>query len=107
MNHKIQLSKKEEELIEEDSKRVIIRPQRDEFAKIAKGDELDCGDLRLLVLSVRDYPRIEDLLRLENFDWLVLDFKDITDAIKEVSDEYKEEVESKIKFLAIEFAVQE
>lgn len=107
MKRKFQLKADEAKLIKGDSKRVIIRPQKDDISKIEKGDELDCGDLRLLVLAVREYPRIEDLLRLEGSDWVVIDVKDITDGIRKLSGEYAREIKSKTKFLAIEFAVQE
>jgi len=106
MNHKIELKTYESGLIENNDKRVIIRPKAGSFAKIAKGDLIECNGHKLLVLGVREYPRLEDLFHVESLDWIAMKVKDAVEGIKKFKEDYSEVIDKDSKFLAIEFSMQ-
>lgn len=106
MNHKIGLKTYEKKLVKRKDKRIIIRPDSKEFVSIAKGDLLECDGTKMLVLDVRDYPRLEDLFHVESLDWIAMEVKDAVEGIKKFQEEYTKDIEKGCKFLAIEFSMQ-
>ena len=104
---KIKLNKKEKKEIKEKDKTVLVRPRNEKFKNLKKGDSLVCEDFNLLVVDIRNYPRITDLMKLENRAWIPTNVGDIVEAIKEYTDLYKSENDNGDEFLAIDFAIQE
>jgi len=103
---KFNLTKKEEKLIKEKDKTIIIRPNDSKFGKIKKGDLLSCDGLKLLILDVRQYPKISALLQIEKREWIPLESREFVDAFSECLEDFKEAHENGDEFLAIEFSIQ-
>lgn len=106
MNMKLKLTKKEDQLIKNGNKTIIIRPNGGKFGKISKGDTINCDGLKLLVLDVRRYPKISALLQIEKREWIPLDSKEFVDVFSECIEDFKEAHENGEEFLAIEFSIQ-
>lgn len=103
----IKLNTEEEDAVRGGDKMVIVRPKTGKFQKINRGDIIKCNGISLLVLDVREYPRITDLFKIEKIEWIPTDAKDIVEAIKEYEDRYTDEKDKKTPFIAVEFSVQE
>ncbi|MBU0976142.1 MAG: hypothetical protein ABIE03_00680 [Patescibacteria group bacterium] len=94
----MELSK--EELVQiEKGKIVIVRPKD---VNVEKGAEVKAGSEIVLVLDIREYPRVEDLFKLEQMDWIATDAADLVEAVKETKERYPEAE----GFFAIELAKQ-
>ncbi|MFC1780539.1 hypothetical protein ACFLY9_02495 [Patescibacteria group bacterium] len=102
----VDLSNVEEELIVRNDRTVLVRPENTFFKGLQKGDILEFNGYNLLVINVRDYPRIEELLKIEPLEWIVTNAKDIVRARQEYSTRFSKERRGGLKFLAIEFAKQ-
>ncbi|MDD3648085.1 MAG: hypothetical protein PHS44_06335 [Candidatus Dojkabacteria bacterium] len=78
---------------------IIVRPKG---TAAEKGAEVDAEGESLLVLDVREYPRAEDLFKLEQLDWIATEASDIVKAVEEMKEKYPEAG----GFVAIELAKQ-
>ena len=106
MKVEFKLKPKERKLIEKSQKTILVRPKNSHNEKVKKGSVLDCGDVSLLVLDVRKYPKVNDLLRIEKLKWVTVEADEMVDAFSECLNEFKDEHENGDEFLAIEFSVQ-
>lgn len=102
----IKLDTEEEDAIRGGDKMIIVRPKIEQFCKVSRGNIMKCNGISLLVLDVREYPRITDLFKIEKKEWIPTDAGDIVEAIKEYEDRYTGEKDKKTPFIAIEFSVQ-
>lgn len=107
MKYSIRLSSEELRYIQDDGRRIIIRPQSGKFREIGKGDILEVEGIDLLVLDVREYPTIEDLAELEKEAWMSIKAKTDAEARDVLKKKYSKEAKKVSRFLAIEFAPQE
>lgn len=99
------VSDEERKFIEE-GKTVLIRPDNEILKNVQKGDKLKIDGIELLVLDIRDYPRLEDLLKIEPLEWIVCEDCDISDALRFFSEKFKTEKQGGKMFFAIEIAKQ-
>ncbi len=102
----INLNKDEEDSLKSGEKMVIVRPKSNEYSSIKKWDVVKFNGIELLVLDVREYPRVTDLFKIEKRECITTDAKDIVEAIKEHEDRFSDEADKNLPFLAIEFSVQ-
>jgi len=98
------LTSEEEKLLKDKNKTIVIRPAEDTEG-IAKGEEVACNGMKLLVLDVRHYPTIKELIHLENHGWVAVVAVDRIEARSVLDERFSKEGGD--AFCAIEFAPQD
>ena len=74
-------------LIDDNRKSILVRPKG---AEVSKGAEISEEGLNMIVLGVRYYPTIKDLLRIEQRENVAMKAKDIIGGIEEFKRKYDE-----------------
>jgi ASC-1-like (ASCH) protein len=96
----------EEEYLIKSGKTVLVRPETEVLDAVAKGDKLKIDGTELLVLDMREYPRLEDLLKIEPIEWVACKGGEISEALRYFSERFQTEKQGGKKFFAIEIAKQ-
>ncbi len=102
MSKQIDISPTEKDFIKDKSKRVLVR-KSSEFNGLEKGDEVEGDGLNLLIIDIRDYPSLDELVRLEEEEWIACDGESEKEVMKKLEEKFGS---SEGEFLAVEVAVK-